>query len=128
MKTFSVHVRDSALSPKIVLVGEGFSWPAALFGMLWALALGLWEVAALLLLANLGLLALLAGSPQPVSQVAMLGMSLITGLAFGELQRWNLARRGAVETATVRGPTRLAAEARYLGANPFLLARLAGAP
>ena len=131
MKAYSVHVRDSGASPKVVLVKEGFSWPAALFGVLWALALGLWETALVLFVAQLALgfaAGLALGDASASANAVVVGSSIITGLVFGELQRWNLARRGIVETETVSADSKPDAEARYLDENPFVLARLAGGP
>ena len=47
MRLYSVHLRRHGLDPDrdIVLVKEGFSWPALLFSFLWALRHQLWLAA-----------------------------------------------------------------------------------
>jgi len=126
MTVYTVHVRDTGLKPDLALVKDGFSWPAAVFGFVWALVIGAWEVAAILLavqiLAGIALPFVLA---DPTAQgVAQIGIAAVIGLIAGELRRWSLDRRGLFEDAVVTASDKEAAERRYLDANPYMTAKL----
>ena len=129
MRVYTVHLRRQGLDPDrdIMLVKEGFSWPALLFSVLWALWCRLWWVA-------LGLLALqvaLGGAVallglDPLSEAAIsLGFAVIVGLVANDLKRWTLRRQGFVEVAVVIAGDRDAAERRFYDHNPQLAAELA---
>ncbi len=129
MRVYTVHLRRQGLDPDrdTMLVKEGFSWPALLFSVLWALWCRLWWVA-------LGLLALqvaLGGAVallglDPLSEAAIsLGFAVIVGLVANDLKRWTLRRQGFVEVAVVIASDRDAAERRFYDHNPQLAAELA---
>lgn len=129
MNVYSIHILETA-QPKLVLVKDGFSWAAALFGPLWALVLGLWEAAAVIFAAQLaaGLaIGYLITSPE-VQFVAQIGVAVCTGIAAGELRRWNLSRKGMVEHASVLGLDSEDAERRYLEDHPELVRALITPP
>jgi hypothetical protein len=126
MTVYSIHVRDTGLNPDLALVKDGFSWPAAIFGFLWALVLGAWDVALVLLALQIvaGLaLPMLIGDGAALS-VAQLGVSVLIGLIANELRRWSLDRHGMHEEAIVTAHDKEEAERRYLDANPYMTAKL----
>jgi len=126
MTVYSVHVRDTGLKPNLALVKDGFSWPAAIFGFIWALVIGAWDVALVLLGVQIvaGVLApLLIGDPTSQT-VVQLGVSVVIGLIANELRRWSLDRRGMYEDAVVTAHDKEEAERRYLDANPYMTSKL----
>ena len=126
MTVYSVHVRDTGLKPNLALVKDGFSWPAAIFGFIWALVIGAWDVALVLLGVQIvaGVLApLLIGDPTSQT-VVQLGVSVVIGLIANELRRWSLDRRGMFEDAVVTAHDKEEAERRYLDANPYMTSKL----
>ena len=101
-----------------VLMREGWSWGAFLFGALWLLSKRAW-IPGLLELAVVALLVALV--PQPVSRPALLGLAVINGLAGRDMVRWALARRGYVIEQIVLAPDHDAALLRLLAARPDLV-------
>lgn len=114
MNTYTAHLkRDRAP----VLVREGWSWAAFLFGPLWLLAKRAWIVAMLETVA----LALLFGLvPAPYWRPALLGIALLNGLLGRDAVRWALDRRGFTLCHVVLAPDRDAALLRLLTARPDL--------
>ncbi len=117
MKTFSVQSLpwSSASDGNVVLIVEGFSWPALIFGPFWALWHGMWRtVIVLLLIAALisggGALAGLAAELVSVLQILV---QIGLGLWGNDLRRAALARQGYVERAVVAGRNGEEAEHRY---------------
>ena len=115
-RLYTVHERaaPAGADPDVVLVREGFSWPAAVFAPLWLALHGLWLASA----AYLGLVLLLAGAEaalglaEPVLAAAGLGLALLVGYLGPEAWRLSLARRGYGLTAVVGGRNRDEAERR----------------
>ena len=128
MRHYTVHLRRHGLDPDrdLVFVKEGFSWPAFLFSMLWALWHRLWLVAGVFLVVQLALgLVLAIWAPDPVSAGAVsTGAALILAYAANDLRRWTLERRGFVDTAVVTAEGRDGAERRFLDGEPMLAADL----
>jgi len=126
MRIYTVHYRSDAAGGDIVLVKEGFCWPAFLFGPLWALARGLWGVALGLLV--LALAAVLAGPLLPLGTVAWTataaGAALAVGHTANDLRRWTLERRGYSEEGVVMGGREDAALRRFLANTPLLTGAL----
>jgi len=98
MRIYTVHYRPDG-GGDIVLVKEGFCWPAFLVGPLWALWHGLWVVA-------LGLVALIAivgaagaalGLDAVTASALAVGAAIAVGGAANDLRRWTLDRRGFSE-------------------------------
>lgn len=123
MRVYTVHIRPGSWLPDdgAVLVKEGFSWPAFLFGPVWALARGLWLVAAALLAAGaaLGAALELSGADSPARAAIVVGFQVLVGFTAMDFQRWSLARRGFAEAQVVAAPDLTAAERRYFSApNP----------
>lgn len=121
MRVYTVHIYPESASQddEAVLIKEGFSWPALLFGPIWALALGLWVVAAALLAAGalIGLTLELSGADFLTRAAIVAGYQVLVGFTANDLRRWSLARRGFVEARVVAAPDRLAAEHRYFEAR-----------
>lgn len=126
MSTFTVHVRDTGTQQTLAVVKDGFSWPAAVFGFIWALVVGAWEVALLLfgLQIAVGVLLELLISDPGAQAVVQIGMAVVIGLMANELRRWHLEKRGMYEDAVVTANNKEEAERRYLDANPYMTAKL----
>ena len=98
MRVFTIHLRQTALSPdrNAVLIKEGFCWPAALFGPFWALWHRMWFV-------FLGVLAvsILMGvveaalSVDPMTYTAIsIGVAALIGFCANDWRRTALTARG----------------------------------
>lgn len=124
MRHYTVHLRRHGLDldRDLVLVKEGFSWPAFFFSVLWALWHRLWLVAGIFFLVQLAMSLILAvWMPDPVAVIAMsVGTALILAYAANDLWRWALERLGFVETAVVAADDRDGAERRFLDGEPAL--------
>lgn len=120
MRTYTVHLRDG--SPA-VLVREGFSWGAALFGPLWLALHRAWIACAFAVAIGIALSTLGRG---PAATVLWLGFLFLLGLFGRDLYRWGLARRRYTLAHVIAARDADAAYARLLAARPDLLS--AGAP
>ncbi len=129
MRVYTVHLRRQGLDPDqdIILVKEGFCWPALLFSVLWALWCRLWWVALGLLAAEVALASAVAQiGLDPLSEAAIsLGFAAIIGFVANDLKRWTLRRQGFAEVAVVTAEGMEAAERRFYDHNPQLAADLA---
>ena len=125
MRVYTVHLAAPP-KPDLVMVREGFSWPAALFAVPWALWHRLWLVALLFLAAQavLGGLAQALGAGQTDQAALSAGLAAIIGLVANDLRRWTLGRRGFAEAGVVAGSGLEAAEHRFLETRPVLAASL----
>ena len=128
MNLYAVHLRRHGLDPDldVVLVKEGFSWPAFLLSFLWALWRRLWLAAALFLTAlgavNLGIYLF---RPDPVSQgILSLGLAVIFGYVANDLRQHKLADQGFALAAVVNGKDSDQAYRRFLDHEPALAADL----
>ena len=74
-----------------VLVREGFSWGALLFGGLWLAIHRAWVPAAVSLAVYVLIIAL---APQPARAVLETGLAVLLGLTGQDLRRWSLEQRG----------------------------------
>jgi hypothetical protein len=88
VKIFTSHLKPGAAP---VVVREGFSAPAAIFGFLWLLWHRAW-IAAALLFATFVIVAKLGDLMQ--SPALPLGLIVLQGMFGRDLVRWNLARVG----------------------------------
>ncbi len=116
MRLFTAHTR---LHSAPVLVREGFSWGAAIFGPLWFALRGAWVVAALTLLAAVA--ASLTHGRWPLLLALALALGWVQGLFANDLVRWSLARRGFLLAHVVAGRDGDEALARLLGRRPDLI-------
>ena len=117
MRVYTVHIDPLSAADDSggVLVCEGFSWPAALFTVLWALYHGLWGWALVLVAAAavLGGGAELIGLGWPGQAALELGYMAVVGAVSNDWRRWALARRGYRFADIVAGDGLAAAERRY---------------
>jgi len=121
MKVYSFYMRPGADSPgRAIAIKEGFSWPALLFGFLWAAYHRHWFLA--LVLALIEIVVLLAGEQardllpggEAVLGAVAVGMNLLVGLFGNDLRRVALERRGYVLAGLAAGRDRDNAEQRFL--------------
>lgn len=122
MRVWTVHVppftdnmgRPSRRAP--VLVQEGFSWGAFLFGPLWLAANRLW-LAAALWFAAAAAAALLAWAG---GALAVPALQFLLGCHARDLRRHALARRGYAQSGVVAERDEDRALARLIAARPDL--------
>ena len=129
MRFYTAYVRHGGLDPDrdVVLVKEGFSWPAFFFGVPWALLRRLWLAAFVLVLATAGIaaLAFFVGL-DPITRMALvLGLSASFGWFGNDLRRRKLEREGFVFRTVVAGESFDAALKRFLDGTPDLARELA---
>lgn len=115
MRTFTIHRRGLGLAAdEVVLLPEGFSWGAALFGILWTAAHGLGRATLLL---GLAWLAVLVGAPAllPADGVAVLalGLAAYAGFEGFDWRRAALERRGYHLADLILAETAEAASLQY---------------
>lgn len=106
----------------LVLVREGFSWGAFLFGPVWLAVNRLWLVALATLLLAVALGAVL---PAGLAIPAVLALGFLLGAHGRDLRRHALARRGYAEAGVVAERDMERALARLLTERPDLAAPLA---
>jgi hypothetical protein len=114
LKFWTAHLRQGAPP---VLVREGFSWGALLFGPLWLAAHRAWIPAVLTVVASL-LIAFLA--TEGIAVVLMAGLVLLLGLTGQDLWRWSLDHRGYLLAQVVAAHNELGALERLLTRRPDL--------
>jgi len=122
VKYWSVHLRpENRLSPPI-LVREGFSWGAFLFGPLWLLVHRAWIPAVLVIAANV-----LAAALAPADMMAFLlfAIGLLVGFSGNDLRRFSLERQGYLLRHVVVARDMDSALARLLAGRPELAGTLA---
>ncbi len=128
MRLYTVHFHHRIIGADrdLVLIKEGFSWPAFFFSFLWALWHRLWLAALILFAASLGLgsAMVFVGLDQASQTAASLGLSVIVGFVANDIRRWELERRGFAPCGIVSGKGREAAERSFLEADPEISARL----
>lgn len=115
MRTYTAHLKPQRPP---VLMRDGWSWGALIFGPLWLLSMRAW-IPALLESAALALLFTLA--PQPLWRPALLGLALINGLLGRDMVGWALGRRGYAIEHVVLAPDQDAALLRLFTARPDLV-------
>ncbi len=128
MKLYTVHLRRHGLDPvkDMILVGEGFCWPAFFLGGLWALWHRLWLPALVVigLEIGLGVGMVLVGADDLSVAVAGLGLRLLVGYAGNDVRRWALHRWYFVPMGVVAAPDLELAEHRFLAAMPQIAAAM----
>jgi hypothetical protein len=136
VRIYTVHHRQEAsgsltgLSEDVVLVKEGFSWPAFFIPLIWLIYKRMWIVLAfyIAVAAGLTVLAELALVPESAVFVGNLAINLILGLEGNDLYRWTLARRRYREQAVVMGSSLASAEQRYFAAIAEAIGRRRAVP
>src|SRR5512147_3033555 len=98
MRVYTVHLRrpNSDSERDLVLIKEGFSWPAFFFSVVWALWCRLWLVAIGLFVAEtvLGAAFELLDTDATTETAVTIGFALIVGFVANDLKRRTLERRG----------------------------------
>jgi hypothetical protein len=117
LKIWTAHEKPNAPP---VLLHEGFSFGALIFGPLWLAVQRAWVPAGATLLLTL-LIPLL--TRPPASLVLILGLALLLGVSGRDLVRWSIARRGYLESNVVTGRNEEEAHGRLLEARPDLVKR-----
>jgi hypothetical protein len=118
MKVWTVLIRGEA---EPVLVREGFSWGALLFGPLWLAFHRAWIPAALSLVAWVLVLVL---TREPVAGVLGTGLAIFLGLTGFDLVRWSLETRGYLLTRVLIAHNQTDAWGSLLAARPELAGRM----
>jgi hypothetical protein len=121
VKIWTAHEKSHA--PPLLL-REGFSLGAALFGPFWLAAHRAWVPAGISLLVVV--LAPALTNP-PASIVLTLGVALLMGLSGRDLVRWSIARTGYLQTGVVTGRSEDRAQAKLLAVRPDLVERIMAA-
>ena len=121
MRVYTAHLRQRSVP---VLVCEGFSWGALLFGPIWLATQRAWIAAALVLVVDLALGVLL---PPVAGRTVEIGIAVLTGICGHDLVRWSLALRGYTMVHVVAGRDSDAAFLRLLQTRPELAPIAAGA-
>ena len=116
MRIWTAHLHDAGLysGPEIVLVKDGFCWPAFFVPLLWALWHRMWLTALLLVVGALVLgvgMDLLGLSPA-AQFVLGVGVAVYIGLSANDWRRASLRRRGWDDGSSVVAENREAAEWR----------------
>jgi hypothetical protein len=126
MNTYTVHLRRHGLDPDhdVVLVKEGFSWPAFFLSFLWALWHRLWLAAALIMAAQISISSCIHFlRPDPLTQAAVvLGVATIIGYLANDYRQEKLAQLGYAVDGVVSGLNKDHALRRYLDSEPALAA------
>ncbi|HEY2617211.1 MAG TPA: DUF2628 domain-containing protein [Acetobacteraceae bacterium] len=114
MRFWTAHIRAGAAP---VLVREGFSWGALLFGPLWLAAHRAW-IAAALTLAAFVLIAVL--TRDGAAAALLTALIVLLGLSGNDLRRWSLDHRGFLLAQVVLARNELEALGRLLERRPDL--------
>lgn len=107
MRSYTVHELSGAPADGkgIVLVREGFSWPAAVFALVWLIFKRQWVVAAFYF--ALSVLLMAAANWFSANEALMSVMTIMLqgflGVAAHDLMRWTLARQGYREIGVAAG-------------------------
>jgi hypothetical protein len=126
MRSWTVHLPPGAARasvpatgrhPAPVLIPEGFSFWAFLFGPFWLMAHRAWLAGVAVLLGLVGVNLL----PDPYGVALALAAHLLLGFQGRDLWRWTLTRRGWSLAHVVQGRDAEGALARLLQAEPRLL-------
>ena len=122
MKLYTALLKADA---EPVLVREGFSWGALVFGPFWLAMHRAWIAAALSLAAYVLIMALSRG---PVGAILAAGLAVILGFIGHDLRRWALENRGFLLVHVVAARSQDDALFRLLTHRPELTARFRPEP
>jgi hypothetical protein len=117
MRFYTVHLRRDE---EPVLIREGFSWGAAIFGPLWLFVHAAWIAGFLVLVVDV----LIGLIPGPLGVVGGIMSAWLLGLFGQDLRRWNLGLNGHSAPHVIAARDIASAEARLLGARPELMERM----
>jgi hypothetical protein len=118
MRVYSVFLRDHGRvnDQNMLLVKEGFSWPAFVFTFLWALWGRMWwpAIALFSIIVLTGWGAAQLGFNEGVETVISISLGLAIGFVGNDIRRWSLERQGYQEVALVTGRNTEDAMRRFL--------------
>ncbi len=117
MRIYSAHLK---LNTEPVLLREGFSWGALIFGPVWLAANRAWVAAAVSLAAYILITVLV---PQPLRLILGVALAILLGLTGFDLCRWSVARRGFLLVHVIAARGREEALQRLLTYRPDLAIR-----
>jgi len=118
MRSWTIHLPPPGLQRRAaVLIPEGFSFWAFLFGPLWLFRHRCWLAGAIALVA----FALASLAPAPFDAALPVTLALLLGFHGHDLRRWTLARRGMPASHVVLGRDEDSALLRATAADPVLL-------
>ncbi len=124
MRIYTVHLGLERANRErdIRFVKEGFSWPAFVFSLFWALAKGMWVTAVLIFLAQAAINGVIASarlSPE-VQSVLSFAFFVLLGAFGNDFVRLELARKGYREVGVIAAANIAAAERRAFERIPAL--------
>jgi Protein of unknown function (DUF2628) len=114
VKYWTAHTKPEA---EPILLREGFSWGALIFGPFWLAAQRAWVPAVLALAAEVLAAVLLR---EPFSLVVGCGLALFLGLTGRDLCRWSVEHRGYTLTQVLAARDEAEALGRLLVRRPDL--------
>jgi hypothetical protein len=127
VKIYTIHHDPLSVDAEsdFVVVKEGFCWTALVFTAAWTLWHRMWIVFLALVIAGVGLEALLAlMDADDIASLAFgLGYALFVGFGANDWRRWTLARRGLALMGVVAAEDAEVALHRYIERNPGLAPR-----
>lgn len=104
-----------------MLVREGFSWGAFLFGPLWLAGHRAWIPAALALAGGVLIVILL---PLAVAAITMFSLAILLGLSGQDFRRWSMDHRGFTLTQVIAAQSEPEALGVLLARRPDLVGSL----
>jgi len=114
MRFWTAHTKPDA---EPILVREGFSWGALIFGPFWLAYHRAWTATAIVAAADI-LVGVLV--PEPFSIMLELGLALFVGLIGHDLRRWSIEARGYLLSHVLAARTETEALGRLLTFRPDL--------
>ena len=117
MRVYTVHACSNGSEQRdLILVKEGFCWPACLFDVFWALYHRAWQmflilIAVLCVFEGLGHWKVVSG---PVLFLAIVGWRILVGFHANDWRRSLLERRGFNTLSVVTGADSVSALQRFL--------------
>ncbi len=120
MKSYTAHTKPD--HPPVLLL-EGWSWGAAIFGPFWLLAHRVWIPAAGF---GAAVLLVMVLAPPGLGGLIGLGFGVLAGLLGRDAVRWSLERRGYLLTHVLAARDEDSALARLLHVRADLNASLVG--
>jgi hypothetical protein len=117
MTFWTAHIRPGDAP---VLVREGFSWGAFLFGPLWLAGHRAWIPAALALAGSILIVILL---PLAVAIITMFALAILLGLSGQDFRRWSMDHRGFTLTQVIAARSEPEALSVLLARRPDLVGR-----
>ena len=127
MHIYTVQVRPGAPAdePDVVLIREGFCWPAFFVAPLWAIGRRLWLGLVVYVVAALAVGFVCAGVGGLRGLAVWLGFAVLVAAHANDWRRWTLARRGYRFAGVVAAPGLAAAERRLFDQWPPPMLHLA---